>query len=203
MQTPDLMHLLHSSPFDEMSLSARRDALQTSWKTLCRRPLSLLIRYAVWPGHRKISFWEGLWWIGFHALRLGGILFSKRLHQASWHPGLKHGCTAPETTLIILNDLQDAVRIKQACTALKERLASFPKTAPVLVTDHADFALYSRLGWLVEYLPRTFPNSDAYIDRKLRYLAWRYKYAEVIPLSAGLASAEECNALLKRDTAHE
>lgn len=199
---PSLIHLLHSSTLAEMPLSDRSDVLLTAWKALCRCPWSLLIRYAVWPVHRRIPVWEKLWWCVFHALRLGGILFSKRLHAASWHPGLKHGCTDPITTLIIINDLQDSAKIKQACVALKEYLASFPKVAPVLVTDHADFALYSRLGWLVEYLPKTFPNADEYIDRKLRYLAWRYKYAEVIPLSAGLAPAEECNYLLKQVVIH-
>jgi hypothetical protein len=43
--------------------------------------------------------------------------------------------------------------------------------APVLITDVAEFAFFSRLGWLVEYVPKLSAPAEAYAARKLRYLA--------------------------------
>lgn len=173
--------------------------LRKSWKGRRAVPLTILRRYEVWPGHRAISFWEWLWWLGFHTLRLAGLVLSRRLFEASWHPGLKHGCSEPEDTLLIVNDLESDADIRTACLSLKDRLAHLaPSSAPVLVTDYADFSLYSRTGWLVEYLPKTLPNHARYTARKRRYLAWRYRYARVIPLSAGLAEEKELKDVLEQ-----
>jgi hypothetical protein len=68
----------------------------------------------------------------------------------------------------------------------------------VLITPLSDFAFYSRLGWLVEYLPK-LGNDEAYRERKRRYLAWRYRDATALPLSAGLADAAEVVRLLEDD----
>ena len=93
---------------------------------------------------------------------------------------------------IYRNPNENIEQLFQAILSLKERLAArYPATAPVLVTDHADFSLYSRTGWLVEYLPKPLPGSLRYNARKEKYLAWRYRYALVLPLSAGLAKDEE------------
>lgn len=82
---------------------------------------------------------------------------------------------------------------RQACLSLKVRFASSDdvngtsspsKFIPVLITDQADFAFYSRLGWLVEYLPHLPGSGESYFDRKLAYLAWRYQDVPVIDLSA-------------------
>lgn len=197
MDTTNILPTLNTPGHE--SLIEKTRTLRKSWKNQYRIPWQSLIRYEVWPGHRSISFWEHLWWTGFHALRLTGLFFSKRLFLASWHPGLKHGCANPTGTVIILDDLDDYSDFHQVCTSLKGHLANSPSLAPVLITSHADFAFYSRLGWLVEYLPRTLPNHEVYIARKKRYLAWRYKYALVLPLSAGRASEEEFKALMQQD----
>jgi hypothetical protein len=67
---------------------------------------------------------------------------------------------------------------------------------PVLVTDVADFAFFSRLGWLVEYVPALSTPADDYGERKRRYLAWRYRDAPALPVSAGLAEFAQVQELL-------
>jgi hypothetical protein len=76
--------------------------------------------------------------------------------------------------------------LREACNVLSERWDSLPGFAPVLITDVADFAFYSRLGWLVEYLPRLAGAGEPFEERKLKYLARLYRGAPVLPISAGL-----------------
>jgi hypothetical protein len=87
----------------------------------------------------------------------------------------------------------DRETLREACTNLSERWDSFPGFAPVLITDVADFAFFSRLGWLVEYLPRLAGQGEPYEERKLKYLARLYRGAPVIPVNAGLLSEAELN----------
>jgi hypothetical protein len=97
---------------------------------------------------------------------------------------------------------------RQAYLSLKARFASSDgvnsvsnpsKVIPVLITDQADFAFYSRLGWLVEYLPNLRGVGEAYDDRKVQYLAWRYQDACVLPLSAGLLTDEQWDQLILKE----
>ncbi len=81
--------------------------------------------------------------------------------------------------------------LREACTGLSKRWDSLPGFAPVLITDVADFAFFSRLGWLVEYLPRLAGNGEPYEERKLKYLARLYRGAPVLPVSAGLEAGLE------------
>ena len=76
--------------------------------------------------------------------------------------------------------------LREACSGLSKQWDLMPGFAPVLITDIADFAFYSRLGWLVEYLPRLAGHGEPYDERKLKYLARLYRGAPVLPLSAGL-----------------
>jgi hypothetical protein len=87
--------------------------------------------------------------------------------------------------------------LRAACVGFSSKLQGGHHLAPVLVTDIADFAFYSRLGWLVEYVPSLSGEGPSLRERKEAYLAWRYRDACIVPLSAGLASAPEWNALLK------
>ncbi|ATD80940.1 hypothetical protein CNY67_05615 [Desulfovibrio sp. G11] len=84
---------------------------------------------------------------------------------------------------------------RDACTKAKYLLQSHPEFLPVLVTDLADFSFYSRLHWLIEYLPHLGDGSD-YYDQKRRYLAWRYRNALALPLAAGLVDQKEFDALI-------
>ena len=175
------------------SLIEKTRALCKTWKHLQRFPWKFLTYNDACSRQSTTSLWQRLWCFTFHTLQLARLLLSR------WHPGLKHGCANPSGTVVILDDLDDHSDFHQVCTSLKGHLANYSSLAPVLITDHADFAFYSRLGWLVEYLPKTLPNHETYIERKKRYLAWRYKYALVLPLSAGRATEEEFKALMQQD----
>jgi hypothetical protein len=78
--------------------------------------------------------------------------------------------------------------LRPACRKLKKIFDETIGYAPVLVTDVADFAFYSRLGWLVEYVPDFQGSSDGYARCKQRYLARRYRDAPAVPVAAGLRS---------------
>ena len=102
-------------------------------------------------------------------------------------------------SLLIWSDIRATDAQREACRGLQQMLAAYPNLCPVLVTTVADFAFYSRLGWLVEYLPDISGEGSCYRERKQRYLAWRYRHAVAIPLSAGLADAAECHLLLQTE----
>ena len=78
----------------------------------------------------------------------------------------------------------DRDKLRGACDRIRELQTGSPGWAPVLVTDIADFAFYSRLNWLVEYVPSLSAPADGYFGRKLRYLAWRYRDAPALPVTA-------------------
>ena len=175
------------------SLFEKTKMLRKTWQHMSKFPWKFLISYSASSRQCSLPLRQRLCCFTFHALQLTRLLLSR------WHTGLKHGCANPSGTVVILDDLDDHSDFHQVCTSLKEHLANCPSLAPVLITSHADFAFYSRLGWLVEYLPRTLPNYEVYIERKKRYLAWRYKYALVLPLYAGRATEEEFKALMQQD----
>jgi hypothetical protein len=144
-----------------------------------------LIKRSPWP--------KGLYW------RLRGIVGSVlRWLQAMWpwraNPwpvSLKQQSTHPRAKPLLIWAVgirRDTLR--EACTGLSERWDSLPGFAPVLITDVADFAFFSRLGWLVEYLPRLAGQGEPYEERKLKYLARLYQGAPVLPVSAGLEDIE-------------
>jgi len=104
-----------------------------------------------------------------------------------WPVSLKQYPTHPKALpLIIWAVGTDSDTLREACTSLSTQWDSLPGFAPVLITDVADFAFYSRLGWLVEYVPRMVGEGEPYEERKLKYLARLYRGAPVLPVSAGL-----------------
>lgn len=78
----------------------------------------------------------------------------------------------------------DRDELRSACDRIRELHTRSPGWAPVLVTDVADFAFFSRLNWLVEYVPSLSAPADAYFGRKLRYLAWRYRDVPALSVTA-------------------
>ncbi|WP_165066663.1 hypothetical protein [Desulfovibrio sp. ZJ200] len=114
-----------------------------------------------------------------------------RYQKQVWQAGLTHAPAAGNKILLIWSDVPDKVASRAACRGLQGLLAARPAYIPVLVTPLADFAFYSRLGWLVEYLPEIPGTGPEYAGRKRRYLAWRYRDAVAVPLSAGLCGAED------------
>jgi hypothetical protein len=78
----------------------------------------------------------------------------------------------------------DRNELRSACERIRGLLIGSSGWAPVLVTDVADFAFFSRLGWLVEYVPSLSAPADGYSGRKLRYLAWRYRDVPALSVTA-------------------
>lgn len=116
----------------------------------------------------------------------------------SWLPGLKH-VQADEDgpTLLIWAMGVGKDELRSNCEAFMRRLEAAPGWAPVLVTDVADFAWFSRLKWLVEYVPDLSGTGPSYRERKQRYLAWRYRHALAVPAAAGKASAADWGELME------
>jgi hypothetical protein len=85
--------------------------------------------------------------------------------------------------------------LREACGGFSRMQDSLPGFALVLVTDVADFAFFSRLGWLVEYLPELAGQGEAYEDRKARLLARLYRGAPVLPVRAGLESGSRAEEI--------
>lgn len=184
-----------------MTLMERTQALREQLRRWAVTPeWSLLVRYELLPQrpspiwHKRLSQRTG------RLLRVLG-LSRARYRGQTWQPGLKHADSLPHSrTLLVWSDICSTDAQREACRGLQQMLAAYLNLCPVLVTDLADFSFYSRLGWLVEYLPDLPGDGPSYRERKQRYLAWRYRDALAIPLSAGLASAEEFILLLTVDT---
>jgi hypothetical protein len=87
--------------------------------------------------------------------------------------------------------------LRAACEGFLKRLDPASGIVPVLVTDLADFAFFSRLKWLVEYLPDLNGEGLSYRERKVQYLAWRYQDALVVPASAGQANEIEWQEVME------
>jgi hypothetical protein len=80
----------------------------------------------------------------------------------------------------------DRDELRSACDKIRELQTGSPGWAPVLITDVADFAFYSRLNWLVEYVPSLSAPADGYFARRLRYLAWRYQDVPALSITADI-----------------
>src|ERR1700743_1923540 len=125
-------------------------------------------------------------------------LMSPHVTPYPWLSTLKHRVVAADVkTLVVWALGADRNTLRAACEGFSMKLLSDGSVAPVLVTDVADFAFYSRLGWLVEYLPTLSGDGLSYRQRKQAYLVWRYRDACIVPLSAGLGAESDWNGLLK------
>jgi hypothetical protein len=121
----------------------------------------------------------------------------RRVPLPPWLAALQHsGRDEGARTLLIWALGTDRDTLRAACQGLERGLASRPALAPVLVTDVADFAFFSRLGWLVEYVPTLAAPATQYARRKQRYLAWRYRDAPALPVSCGLVAEATLSVLL-------
>lgn len=194
--------VIHFENMDEhqhrMTLAQETEALRAQLRQWASDPeWGLLVRYELLPQQpspdlsRRISQRVG------RLLRVLGLSRSRYLEQP-WHAGLKHAPRSPQATpLLVWSEGHDRTFVREACAGLKRLLGDHSEFLPVLVTDAADFAFYSRLGWLVEYLPELAGAGPSYRERKRRYLAWRYREALAVPVSAGLASESEWENVLR------
>jgi hypothetical protein len=170
-----------------MSLRPEIEALRGQLDRLASQAdVGLSQRYALWhpPGQRRTPYRR-------FRKALGRLL--RRLHlrptQAlePWLPGLKHmEQNDAARTLVIWALETDREQLREACRGFERLLVSLPGWVPVLITDVADFAFFSRLGWLVEYIPTLPEPAGDYRERKRCYLASRYRDAPSLPVSVGL-----------------
>lgn len=128
-------------------------------------------------------------------LRRIGLLGSRNIEP--WLPALKHFRGGEDMRPLVIWALNaDRDSLRAACKGFAALQAELPGFVPVLITDVADFAFFSRLGWLVEYVPAFSAPAGGYAERKLRYLASRYKDAPALPISVGLADNVRIEDLL-------
>lgn len=138
----------------------------------------------------------GLYWRlrGIAAYIVRRLIALTPWRKVPWPVSLKQQSTHPKARPVIIWAIgTDRGTLRDGCTELGKRLASLRGFAPVLITDVADFAFFSRLGWLVEFLPPLAGHGEPYEERKLKYLARLYRGAPVIPVSAGLLPESELN----------
>lgn len=180
-----------------MSLRADIEALREELARLASEAdTGLQSRYALWhpPGQRRTLYRR-------FRKALGRLL--RRLHLRPtrpiepWLTGLRHARQSDGApTLVIWALGADREQLREACRGFERLLDGMPGWAPVLITDVADFAFYSRLGWLVEYVPTLSEPAQGFRERKRRYLAWRYREARSLPVYTGLAEGVQIEDLL-------
>src|SRR5690606_2211009 len=153
-----------------MNLKTELEALRQHLRELAdARDEGLSKRYAL----RRPSLPPGLYWrmrwLGARFLRFLEWLHIK--NPDPWPPDLKHARkTGQAKPLLIWAVGTDRDTLREACRGFS-RLEDLQGFAPVLVTDIADFAFFSRLGWLIEYLPNISGEGPRYDERKARFLA--------------------------------
>lgn len=141
-----------------------------------------LLRPPMPPG----VYWRARWLAG----RILRWLEARRLKKPNhWPAALKrNGGSGRSKPLLIWAVGMERETLRTACRGFAEMPIISSGFAPVLVTDVADFAFFSRLGWLVEYLPVLSGEGQLYEKRKARFLARLYRGAPALPVSAALGS---------------
>jgi hypothetical protein len=158
--------------------------------------IELAKRYALrFPPRERLSLYRRL------RIAVGQTLRNLGLRRTPppepWLVGLKHVASSDSARPLVIWALgveRDTLRV--ACRNLQALLSASPDFAPVLVTDVVDFAFFSRTGWLVEYLPVLSAPAEGYGERKRRYLAWQYRDAPALPVSALLKEGVRIEELL-------
>jgi hypothetical protein len=173
-------------------------ALRRELVALAAKPeWDLLTRYDLLSKKRLPCFRDRAFRLMRKCLAATG-LFPPHVTKYPWLPTLKHLPLATNAKALLIWALKvERTELRQICEGFLRRLEDNPLFAPVLVTDVADFAYFSRLGWLVEYLPELSGEGPSYVERKRCYLAWRYRGALIVAASAGMASETEWSALME------
>ena len=176
-----------------MTLSEEIGELRRELAQLAREAeTDLARRYALRnPPPRRLSLYRRTRMLVGTLLRKLGFLVEP------WLPGLRHFKGSEGARPFVIWALKtDRDTLRDACRGFEKLQAALPGRVPVLVTDVADFAFFSRLGWLVEYVPELSAPAGRYAERKKRYLAWRYRDAPALPVSAGLVDGVRVQELL-------
>lgn len=183
---------------DSMDLDAETDELKLYLEKLADTPDDeLLTRYTMQrPGRPPGLYWQLRWLAGrvLRWLESRGIL-----HSEPWPVSLKHADSSSSAKPLLIWAVGiDRETLREACDALSGSLHELPGFAPVLVTDVADFAYFSRLGWIVEYMPRLGGHGEAFEDRKLKHVARLYRGAPVLPAIASLEAGDAWDQVVQR-----
>ena len=171
------------TPRDEAGVRDEVEALRRWLDSLAAAPDDALIeRYELKrPPMPPGLYWKARWLAGRILRTLRSIGFWR---PEPWPVALKEaGFRAGAKPLVIWAVGAEREDVRAACRRFAEA-RSGGKLAPVLVTDIADFAFFSRLGWLVEYVPQVAGEGPAYDERKLKFLARLYRAAPALPVSA-------------------
>lgn len=160
-----------------------------------------LARYQLKRSPRPPGLYWQLRWVVGSVLRLLESMYIK--DPDPFPPGLK---TTPGNAgakpILIWALGADRETLRDACRRFAAMDIPSSDFAPVLVTDVADFAFFSRLGWLVEYVPALSGEGPAFGERKARFLARLYRRAPALPVSAADVSWEEIRAHLASVPGH-
>lgn len=144
-----------------------------------------LRRYELRHPRMPPGFYWKLRWLGGRVLRLLESIGLKA--PDPWPVGLKQVPGSRRARpLLVWAVGTDRDTLRASCKVLADLVQAVPGFAIVLVTDVADFAFFSRLGWLVEYLPAIAGEGESYAERKARFLARLYRGAPALPISAVL-----------------
>lgn len=181
-----------------MSLIVEAKTLRRALKALAAKPeWDLLTRYDLLAKKPPSSWQKRVWRRVQHWLALARLT-SPHVTRFQWQPTLKHRPVSTDVKTVMIWALgADRHQLRAACRGFSKKLQVGNDLAPVLVTDIPDFAFYSRLGWLVEYVPSLSGKGPSLQQRKQAYLVWRYRDACIVPWTAGLASEAEWHELLK------
>lgn len=180
-----------------MSLGTEIEGLRRHLEELAgEAEVDLTRRYALrpLPGERPTLYRRFRRSLGRVLRRLG---LRSTAPPEPWLPGLKHVDRTEEARALVIWALgTDRETLRAACRGFQTLQAALATWVPVLVTDVADFSFFSRLGWLVEYVPALSVPGGGYAARKQRYLAWLYRDARALPVSAGLQENVRAEDLL-------
>ena len=163
-------------------------ALQQAFRTSGRSPSEIVSKYEILLRPILLNARSGMP-LKIRAFRwLRDVLVGLKVIKpgkfgTAWSPRLKHVPAAADAKVVLFWAVGafDKQELRLDLTAQLERFKSQGGGLGVLVTNVPDFAFYSRLGWLVEYLPELSGTHESYAQEKLRYLAWRYRGADVAP----------------------
>lgn len=169
---------------------------ETSLEESDAAEIELVERYALrFPPRGQLSLYRRL------RIAVGQTLRNLGLRRTPppepWLVRLKHVAGSDGARPLVIWALGvDRDTVRAACRNLQALLSASTDFAPVLVTDVADFAFFSRTGWLVEYVPALSAPAEGFAERKRRYLAWRYRDAPALPVSALLKERVRIEDLL-------
>lgn len=174
-------------------ISAQRDQLRKL--SSCRDEQFLKTYLPKRPPIPPGFYWKLRWFAGWV---LRGIESLGLKRRADWPVSLKNSPSDARAKPVLIWALGvDRGTLRAACEAFSKICGSRPDFAPVLVTDIADFAYYSRLGWLVEFVPRLKGAGEPYDERKIRFLARLYDGAAVWPARIWLSKDLPMDELLR------